>query len=63
MSDHTDSAATAHALSNRGLITSAWWMTGSHLVAQTFAYGSLILLARWLPPASFGTVAVGMAIV
>jgi O-antigen/teichoic acid export membrane protein len=38
-------------------------MTGSHLVAQSFAYGSLILLARWLPPSSFGTVAVGTGIV
>jgi O-antigen/teichoic acid export membrane protein len=38
-------------------------MVGSHLLAQTFAYGSLILLARWLAPASFGTMAVGTAIV
>lgn len=52
----------AHAVSGRGLLSSAWWMTGSHIVAQGFAYGSLILLARWLPPASFGTVAVGTAV-
>ena len=51
------------ALSRRGLLHSAGWMTGSHLLAQTFAYGSLILLARWLTPASFGTVAVGTAVV
>jgi O-antigen/teichoic acid export membrane protein len=38
-------------------------MSGAHLVAQAFAYGSLIVLARLLPPASFGTVAVGTAIV
>jgi O-antigen/teichoic acid export membrane protein len=38
-------------------------MTGSNAVAQSFAYASLILLARWLSPASFGTVAVGTAIV
>ncbi|HKH50277.1 MAG TPA: oligosaccharide flippase family protein [Mycobacterium sp.] len=38
-------------------------MAASHVVAQGFAYGSLILLARWLPPASFGTIAVGTAIV
>lgn len=47
----------------QNLITSAWWMTASHLVAQSFAYGSLILLARWLPLSSFGTVAVGTGIV
>ncbi|MFF5970680.1 oligosaccharide flippase family protein [Streptomyces sp. NPDC012769] len=50
-------------LTGRGLIASASWMTGSHLVAQAFAYGSLIFLARRLPPASFGTVAVGTAVV
>ncbi|MFI6439230.1 oligosaccharide flippase family protein [Streptomyces sp. NPDC050759] len=50
-------------LTGRGLITSASWMTGSHLIAQAFAYGSLIFLARRLPPASFGTVAVGTAVV
>jgi O-antigen/teichoic acid export membrane protein len=50
-------------LSGRNLVTSAWWMTGSHLVAQGVAYGSLIVLARWLPPAAFGTVAVGAAVV
>jgi O-antigen/teichoic acid export membrane protein len=63
VSDVASSTPAAHPLSGRGLIASAWWMTGSHLVAQAFAYGSLILLARWLPPASFGTVAVGTAIV
>lgn len=47
----------------RRLLLSAWWMSGSNILAQGFAYGSLILLARWLPPASFGTVAVGTAIV
>jgi O-antigen/teichoic acid export membrane protein len=52
-----------YSLSGRGLLSSASWMTGSHLIAQSFAYLSLILLARWLPPASFGTVAVGTAIV
>jgi O-antigen/teichoic acid export membrane protein len=50
-------------LSARGLVRSAWWMTGSHLLAQSFAYGSLILLARWLTPVSFGTFAVGSGIV
>ncbi|MGW6564848.1 oligosaccharide flippase family protein [Streptomyces sp. NPDC054975] len=50
-------------LTGRGLIASASWMTGTHLVAQAFAYGSLIFLARRLPPASFGTVAVGTAVV
>lgn len=50
-------------LTGRSLIASASWMTGSHLVAQAFAYGSLIFLARRLPPASFGTVAVGTAVV
>jgi O-antigen/teichoic acid export membrane protein len=53
----------AEALSGRQLLNSAWWMTGSNLVAQIFAYGSLVILARWLDPASFGTVAVGMAVV
>ncbi|SEH50248.1 Membrane protein involved in the export of O-antigen and teichoic acid [Mycolicibacterium rutilum] len=45
------------------MLRAAGWMTGSHLLAQTFAYGSLILLARWLTPTSFGTLAVGTAIV
>ncbi len=57
------SAPSAHSLTGRALLASAWWMTGSNLVAQSFAYASLILLARWLPTASFGTVAVGTAIV
>lgn len=47
----------------RSLLASAGWMTGSNLLAQIFAYGSLVLLARWLAPASFGTVAVATAIV
>ncbi|MFF6777039.1 oligosaccharide flippase family protein [Streptomyces sp. NPDC012637] len=47
----------------RSLIASASWMTGSHLLAQAFAYGSLIFLARQLPPSGFGTVAVGTAVV
>lgn len=59
----TSAVVSDHSLSRRGLLASAWWMTGSHLVAQSFAYASLILLARWLPPASFGTVAVGTAVV
>lgn len=50
-------------LDGRSLLNSASWMTGSNLVAQSCAYGSLVLLARWLTPVSFGTVAVGMAIV
>lgn len=56
------SSGTDSRLSGRGLIRSAGWMTGSHLLAQCFAYGSLILLARWLAPASFGTIAVGTAV-
>jgi O-antigen/teichoic acid export membrane protein len=48
---------------DQGLIASASWMTGSHIVAQGFAYGSLILLAQWLPPSSFGTVALAIGIV
>jgi teichuronic acid exporter len=63
MSDLTQATSRAQAVTGRSVITSASWVTGSHLVAQTFAYGSLILLARWLPPASFGTVAVGTSIV
>jgi teichuronic acid exporter len=63
MSDVVHAAPSAHALTGRGLIHSAWWVTGSNLVGQGFAYGSLILLARWLSPASFGTVSVGMAII
>lgn len=49
--------------SGRSLLASASWMTGSNLIAQAFAYGSLVLLARWLDPANFGTVAVGTTIV
>lgn len=59
----TSPAPSAYLLTGRALLASAWWMSGSNLVAQSFAYASLILLARWLSPASFGTVAVGTAIV
>ncbi|ORA26995.1 hypothetical protein BST13_31120 [Mycobacterium aquaticum] len=38
-------------------------MTASNVIAQAFAYGSLLLLTRWLSPASFGTVSVGAALV
>jgi O-antigen/teichoic acid export membrane protein len=47
----------------RSLVASAWWMTGSNLVAQTFGYGSLIYLAHVVRPADFGTVALGTAAV
>jgi teichuronic acid exporter len=63
MSEVAHATPSAQALTGRSLITSASWVTGSHLVAQTFAYSSLMLLARWLSPASFGTVSVGTAIV
>lgn len=56
-------APSAEALTGRGLITSASWVTGTNLVAQAFVFGSLVLLARWLSPLSFGTVSVGLAIV
>lgn len=61
----TDIPAVANAtgLGGRSLISSAWWMTGSHLLAHSFAYGSLILVAQWLPLSSFGTVAAGTGIV
>jgi O-antigen/teichoic acid export membrane protein len=59
----TSYAPSVDSLTGRALLASAWWMTGSNVVAQGFAYTSLILLARWLSPASFGTVAVGTAIV
>lgn len=49
--------------SGRSLLNSAGWMTGTNVVAQAFAYGSLVVLARWLDPASFGTVAVATALV
>ncbi len=51
------------ALSWRSLISAASWMSGAHIVAQAFAYGSLILLASLLPPGSVGTIASGTAIV
>ncbi len=63
MSDLTQTAPDDNTLSGRSLLRSAGWMTGSHLLAQGFAYGSLILLARWLTPTSFGTLAIGTAIV
>jgi O-antigen/teichoic acid export membrane protein len=50
-------------LSAESLVSAASWMSGAHLIAQAFAYGSLIVLARLLPPDSFGTVAAGTAIV
>ena len=51
------------ALSARGLISAASWMSGAHLVAQAFAYTSIIVLANLVPPGSFGTVAAGTAVV
>ncbi|BBY19359.1 hypothetical protein MLIT_49510 [Mycolicibacterium litorale] len=53
----------AHAVNGRALLSSAGWMAASHVVAQGVAYGSLVLLARWLSPDVFGTIAVGTAIV
>jgi O-antigen/teichoic acid export membrane protein len=49
--------------SGRSLFRGASWMSVTHLVAQTFAYGSLLVLARLVAPASFGTVAVGTSFV
>jgi teichuronic acid exporter len=63
MSEVAHATSPAHTLTGRSIVTSASWVTGSHIVAQGFAYGSLMLLARWLSPASFGTVSVGTAIV
>jgi O-antigen/teichoic acid export membrane protein len=37
-------------------------MSGAHVVAQMFAYGSLLVLAHFVAPRSFGTVATGTAI-
>ncbi len=51
------------ALSSRGILAAASWMTGAHAVAQVAAYGSLIVLAHLLPPGSFGIVAAGTAVV
>jgi O-antigen/teichoic acid export membrane protein len=51
------------ALSWRSLVSAASWMSGAHIVAQAFAYGSLIVLASILPPGSVGTIASGTAIV
>jgi O-antigen/teichoic acid export membrane protein len=63
VSEPPRTAAADTAIAERELVRSAGWMVGSHVLAQTFAYGSLILLARWLSPASFGTLAVGTAVV
>ncbi|MDT5016987.1 MAG: hypothetical protein QOD39_3147, partial [Mycobacterium sp.] len=63
MSDLSHAPSSDNSLSERGLLRSAGWMTGSHILAQGLAYGSLVLLARWLTPASFGTVAIGSGIV
>ena len=38
-------------------------MSGANLAAQLFAYAALLVLARLIPPASFGTVAAGTALV
>lgn len=51
------------ALSARGILAAASWMTGAHAVAQVAAYGSLIVLAHLLPPGTFGIVAAGTAVV
>lgn len=61
MSSSAETSSPAH--SGRTLLASVWWMTGSNLLAQTFTYGSLILLARWLDPSSFGSVALALAMV
>ncbi len=45
------------------VVSAASWMSGAHILAQAFAYGSLILLARLIPPESFGTIASATAIV
>lgn len=50
------------ALDARSLIRSASWMSGAHAAAQLTAYGSLLVLARLLPPGSFGVVAAGTAV-
>ena len=49
-------------LDARSLIRSAWWMSGSHLIAQLCAYAALLVVARLVPPSSFGQVAAGTAI-
>ncbi|WP_164986246.1 oligosaccharide flippase family protein [Streptomyces roseicoloratus] len=63
MNAGAEAVSVSHEPTGRSLIASASWMTGSHLLAQAFAYGSLIFLARELPPSGFGTVAVGTAVV
>jgi O-antigen/teichoic acid export membrane protein len=49
-------------LDARSLIRFASWMSGAHVAAQLCAYGSLLVLAHFVPPRTFGTVAVGTAI-
>ena len=49
-------------LDARSLIRSASWMSGAHALAQLLAYASLLVLARLLPPGSFGVVAAGTAV-
>ena len=51
------------ALGARSLISAASWMSGANLVAQGVAYAALLVLARLIPPAAFGTVAAGTAVV
>jgi O-antigen/teichoic acid export membrane protein len=63
MSETVHATTSGEELTRRSLITAASWATGSNVVGQIFAYGSLILLVRWLSPSSFGTIALGMAIV
>src|ERR1700752_257184 len=63
MSDVERATSSTQTQSGESLITSASWMTGGNLLSQVFAYGSAVLLAPWLSPSNFGTVAVGTAIV
>ncbi|MGZ4202746.1 MAG: oligosaccharide flippase family protein [Thermoleophilaceae bacterium] len=58
----SSSAPARRALDARSLIRSASWMSGAHVAAQLCAYGSLLILAHFVPPKTFGTVAVGTAI-
>jgi teichuronic acid exporter len=51
------------ALSPRGLLAAASWMSGTNLVAQAVAYAALLVLARLVSPGSFGTVAAATSIV
>ena len=59
----TASSVRRRAPSGRALISAASWMSGANLVAQGLAYVALVVLARLLPPGSFGIVAAGTAIV